>query len=106
MSHPAQVIQPARVPAQERLALFFREVDVGERPARVGPESIAERLVLLQAVEHHVRLVAAHATSHSSAARPTRPTSPSNRTRPPPGPPPPRTPTQLTTPSNPPPPPP
>src|SRR5215468_1340994 len=76
MEHPAQVVQSARVPAHERLALFFREIDIGERSARVGPEPIAKRLVLLQSVEHHVRLVAAHATSHSRAARSTRPISP------------------------------
>src|SRR5690349_2729807 len=77
----AQLVEAARAPAHERLALLVREVGGTQRGGGIAPEALAERAVLLQPVEQDVHVVAAHATSQSSAARSIRPISPKKRTR-------------------------
>src|SRR6266851_2780314 len=77
----AELVEPTGVPAHERLALLVSEVGVGESRPGVGAETVAEGRILLQAIQNDVRLVAAHATSHSRAARSIRPISPKKRVR-------------------------
>jgi len=51
VERPAQLVQPPRVPADERLPLLVGELGRGERDARVVAEAGAEGQILLEAVE-------------------------------------------------------
>src|SRR2546430_17207793 len=84
----AQLVEPSWIPAHERLALLVGQVGGAHRGGGVAPEPLAERAVLLEAIQQHGEVVTAHscppwgsARSHSSAARSMRPISPKKRTR-------------------------
>src|SRR2546421_6006031 len=77
----AELVQPARAPAHEGVTLLVGQVGAAQRGGGIAPEALAERAVLLETVEQHVDVVAAHVTAHSSAARSILPISPKKRTR-------------------------
>src|SRR5436189_295331 len=72
MQRAAQLVEPARIPAHERVALVVAQFGRAQRVHRVAAEAVAERGILLQPVEQHVDVVAAQ-WSHASAARSMRP---------------------------------